>query len=148
MSDLASFTADEREDVVVGVLSGEVDLSNAADLERAIAESVPNSARGLVLDLSALTYVDSSGIRLLLSLSGSLRWRGQELVLAVPEGSRCRRVLTLAGIGHSVALEATPEAAFDRSRSRPWGSGRKGEHPRDPDLTAGGGPSSDPPRPR
>jgi anti-anti-sigma factor len=116
MSDLASFRADEGEDVVVGELSGEVDLSNAADLERSIAESVPNSARGLVLDLSALTYVDSSGIRLLLSLSGSLRWRGQQLVLSVPEGSRCRRVLTLAGIGRSVALEATREAAIDRFR--------------------------------
>jgi anti-anti-sigma factor len=116
MSDLASFTADAREEVVVGVLSGEVDLSNAADLEREIAEAVPNSAGGLVLDLSALTYIDSSGIRLLLSLAGSLRWRGQELVLAVPEGSRCRRVLTLAGIGGSVALEATPEAAIDRFR--------------------------------
>jgi anti-anti-sigma factor len=123
MSDLASFRADEREeDVILGELSGEVDLSNAADLERAIAESVPNSARGLVLDLSALTYVDSSGIRLLLSLSGSLRWRGQELVLAVPPGSRCRRVLTLAGIGDSVALVTTPEAALDRFRPTTAGS--------------------------
>jgi anti-anti-sigma factor len=110
MSDLASFRADEREDVIVGELSGEVDLSNAADLERAIAESVPNSARGLVLDLSALTYVDSSGIRLLLSL------------LAVPAGSRCRRVLTLAGIGDSVALVATREAALDRFRPTAAGS--------------------------
>ena len=75
MSDLASFRADEWEDVIVGELSGEVDLSNAADLEGAISESVPNSARGLVLDLTALTYIDSSGIRLLLSLSGRLRWR-------------------------------------------------------------------------
>ena len=122
MSDLASFRADEREDVIVGELSGEVDLSNAADLERAIAESVPNSARGLVLDLTALTYIDSSGIRLLLSLSGSLRWRGQELVLAVPAGSRCRRVLTLAGIGDSVALVATQEAALDRFRPTATGS--------------------------
>jgi anti-anti-sigma factor len=114
MNDLASLTIDERDDVVVGVLSGEVDLSNAADLERAITEAVPNSARGLVLDLSALTYVDSSGIRLLLSLAGSLRWRGQELVLAVPEGSSCRRLFTLAGIGDSVALEQNTETAVAR----------------------------------
>ena len=114
MNGLASLTMDERDDVVVGALSGEVDLSNAADLERMITEAVPNSARGLVLDLSALSYVDSSGIRLLLSLAGSLRWRGQELILSVPEGSRCRRVFTLAGIGDSVPLESDMETAVAR----------------------------------
>jgi anti-anti-sigma factor len=114
MNDLASLTIDERDDVVIGALSGEVDLSNATDLERTISEAVPNSARGLVLDLSALSYVDSSGIRLLLSLAGSLRWRGQELILAVPEGSSCRRVFTLAGIGDSVPLEPNTETAVAR----------------------------------
>jgi anti-anti-sigma factor len=114
MNELASLTMDERDDVVVGALTGEVDLSNAADLERTITEAVPNSARGLVLDLSALSYVDSSGIRLLLSLAGSLRWRGQELILAVPEGSSCRRVFTLAGIGDSVPLEPNTDTAVAR----------------------------------
>jgi anti-anti-sigma factor len=114
MNDLASLTIDERDDVVVGAVAGEVDLSNAADLERAIADAVPNSARGLVLDLSGLSYLDSSGIRLLLSLAGSLRWRGQELILAVPEGSSCRRVFTLAGIGDSMPLEPNMEAAVAR----------------------------------
>ena len=127
MNDLASFTmdpfaVDRGEDVVVGALAGEVDLSNAADLERAIADAVPNSSRGLVLDLAALSYVDSSGIRLLLSLAGSLRWRGQELVLAVPEGSPCRRVFTLAGIGDSVPLEPNVGSAIARIRSQDRGT--------------------------
>lgn len=117
MNDLASFVADQEGDIVLGTLAGEIDLSNATDLERAIAEAVPNSVRGLVLDLSALSYIDSSGIRLLLSLAGSLRWRGQDLVLAIPEGSRCRRVLSMAGIGGSVKLEATADTARARLRS-------------------------------
>ena len=71
-----------------------------------------------MLDLSALSYIDSSGVRLVLSLAGSLRWRGQELVIAAPEGSSCRRVLTLAGIEGSVALEATEEAALARFPAR------------------------------
>lgn len=117
MNDLASYTADQEDDIVVGVLSGEVDLSNATDLEGLIAEAVPNSVRGLVLDLSALSYIDSSGIRLLLSLAGSLRWRGQALVIAVPAGSRSRRVFAMAGIEDSVALEATGDAARARLRT-------------------------------
>jgi anti-anti-sigma factor len=116
MNGLATFTIER--DIVVGALSGEVDLSNAAELEGAITEAVPNSARGLVLDLSALSYLDSSGVRLVLSLAGSLRWRGQELVIAAAEGSSCRRVLTLGGIEGSVALEGTQEAALARFPAR------------------------------
>jgi anti-anti-sigma factor len=122
MNDLASFAADREDDVVVCAVSGEVDLSNATDLEREIAEAVPNSVRGLVLDLSALTYLDSSGIRLVLSLAGSLRWRGQDLVLAVPEGSQCLRVLSMAGVDRSVNLEPTADAARARFAAETSGS--------------------------
>jgi anti-anti-sigma factor len=84
MSDLALFAVLETDEVVVGALSGEIDLSNAKELEREIEEAVPNTARGMVLDLSKLTYLDSSGIRLLLSLAGRLRWRGEGTVLVDP----------------------------------------------------------------
>jgi anti-anti-sigma factor len=70
MSELASFIVSEAGEIVVGALSGEIDLSNAKALEREIADAVPNTARGMVLDLAKLTYLDSSGIRLLLSLAG------------------------------------------------------------------------------
>jgi len=114
MSDLASFSVVKADEIVVGFLSGEIDLSNAKELESQIENAVPNTALGMVLDLSELRYLDSSGIRLLLSLAGRLRWRGQELVLAAPPESRCRRVLSLAGIESTVLLEATVDAARAR----------------------------------
>jgi len=116
MSDLASFAVVRHEDIVVGILSGEIDLSNATALEGMITEAVPNTVRGVVLDLSGLTYIDSSGIRLLLSLAGRLRWRGQDLVLAAPPDARCRRVLSMAGVGSTVMLETTVDAARARLR--------------------------------
>ncbi len=114
MSDLASFAVVKADEIVVGFLSGEIDLSNAKELESQIEDAVPNTALGMVLDLSELRYLDSSGIRLLLSLAGRLRWRGQELVLAAPPESRCRHVLSLAGIESTVLLEATVDAARAR----------------------------------
>jgi anti-anti-sigma factor len=114
MSDLASFVVSQKGDIIVGALSGEIDLSNATALERVIADAVPNTALGMVLDLSELTYVDSSGVRLLLSLAGRLRWRGQDLALAAPDGSRCRRVLSMAGSDGSLNLEATVDEARAR----------------------------------
>src|SRR3954451_4783954 len=44
----------------IAAISGEVDASNAAVLAETLKQSVPNSAIGLVLDLSGTTYVDSS----------------------------------------------------------------------------------------
>ena len=119
MSDLASFVADRHDDVVVGFLSGEIDLSNAMELESVIADAVPNTVRGVVLDLSELTYIDSAGVRLLLSLAGRLRWRGQDFVLAAPPDSRCRRVLSMAGVGSTVMLETTVATARARLHASP-----------------------------
>jgi len=117
----ATFAAAEVDGVVLGVLTGEVDLANASDLERQIVQAVPNHASGLVLELSEVTYLDSSGIRLVLSLAGRLRWRGQDLVLAAPPDARCRRVLAMAGVERSVSLAATKAEARGLIRSAPLG---------------------------
>jgi hypothetical protein len=126
MSELASFAVIRADEIVVGALSGEIDLSNAKELEAEIEDAVPNTARAMVLDLSKLNYLDSSGIRLLLSLAGRLRWRGAGRGGAgrgraplpapppPPPGSRCRRVLSLAGIDDTVMLEPTVDAARAR----------------------------------
>ena len=114
MSDLASFAVIEADDVVVGILSGEIDLSNAKELERRDRRRGPEHGAGDGPRSLELTYLDSSGIRLLLSLAGRLRWRGQDLVLAAPPESRCRRVLSLAGIDSTVLLEATVDEARAR----------------------------------
>jgi anti-anti-sigma factor len=115
MSPILAVTHDE--DLVVVALTGEIDLSNASELETAILEAVPNGASGLVLDASQLGYLDSSGVRLLLSVAGRLSWRGQSFALASPEGSRCRRVLSLAGVEGAFPIEASVLDAAARLRA-------------------------------
>lgn len=114
MRDLADLTIVRDGDVLLASLSGEIDLSNASDIERTIMDAVPNTAFGMLLDLSGVTYIDSAGVRLLLALADRFRWRGQELGLAVPEDSRIRRVLTMAGAEGALVLETTTDAARAR----------------------------------
>jgi anti-sigma B factor antagonist len=111
VSALAHFDVREDGGILFARLSGEIDLSNSHDLEQAIVNAVPNTALGMVLDLSDVTYVDSAGILLLLDLASRFRWRGQQLGLVAPEGSRVRRVLVLAGVEGVVVLETTAAAA-------------------------------------
>ena len=82
----------------VVALSGEVDASNADDLAERISRAVGNEALSLVLDLSGVTYLDSSGVRLVFRLSRGLRNRQQDLHLVIPHGSRVRRPLHLSGV--------------------------------------------------
>jgi stage II sporulation protein AA (anti-sigma F factor antagonist) len=86
------------------LLFGEIDISNAAHLARALKESVSNLDHELMLDLSHVTYVDSAGIRVMFDLSRRLKDHQQRLVLVVPEGSGVRRSLALGGLLHAVGV--------------------------------------------
>ena len=97
MTRLADLSVEEEEAVVVARLTGEIDLSNAPSLERAMLDAVPNTATGMVVDLSGVSYLDSAGIRMLGEMAERLRWREQRFAVVAPEGSRVRGVLTMAG---------------------------------------------------
>ena len=88
----------------VARLSGDIDLTNVSELAEALARSVENTALGLVVDLSQVTYLDSTGLRLLFRLSTSLQSRQQDLHLVVPHASPLRRVLVLAGVEETAPL--------------------------------------------
>ena len=49
--------------IVVAGVTGEIDLSNTAGIERVIAEAMTNEQLALILDLSRVDYLDSAGIR-------------------------------------------------------------------------------------
>ena len=104
------FSAHER--VVVARLTGEVDLSNAQGIEGAIAEATPNHAVALILDVSALDYLDSAGIHLIYKLREKLRARGQTLRLVIPAQSPANDALRLAGVSQAVDTAQTLEAAL------------------------------------
>lgn len=116
MSQLAHLAFEEQGRVVVARLAGEVDLSNAADLQRSLLDAVPNTAEGMVIDLSVVSYLDSSGIRMLGEIGERLRWREQRFAVVAPPGSRVRGVLTIAGAQGVVPFEDTFDAALARVR--------------------------------
>ena len=77
MTELANLDVASANGVVVATLSGEIDLSNAAQITRAVVGGVPNEAVGLVMDLSDVAYLDSAGVRMLAELERRLGWRSQ-----------------------------------------------------------------------
>jgi anti-anti-sigma factor len=109
--------ADSEGDVVVVRLGGEVDLSNAAEVREELTAVVPNSALGLVLDLTATEYLDSSGVHLVFELSERLRLRQQQLRVVVPSDAPIRRVLRIVELDDSVPVTADVDEAVAAIRT-------------------------------
>lgn len=99
---------------LIATVAGEVDLSNAQQLRAALAEATASSLMGVVLDLTAVDYLDSAGIHLIYSLRESLRRRGQGLRLVVPHASPVNETLRLAGVReHLEVVEGLDDAVRD-----------------------------------
>jgi anti-sigma B factor antagonist len=97
VTDIASLFTWRRDDVVVAAITGEIDISNAGSLEREIVDAVGSDSAGLVVDLSALSFLDGAGAHLLYALNDRLRGRGRGFALVLPGPSAPRRVLDLSG---------------------------------------------------
>ena len=80
-------------------LMGELDMSNARELEEAL-ESAVERAGPVLIELSELTFIDSTGISALLRTAQALRGRGC-LILHGEQGN-VRRVLDLVQLDESV----------------------------------------------
>jgi len=77
---------------------GEVDLATAADLESVVGSALQEAPDGVVLDLAQLTFIDSSGLRVLVALAKDAESRGTALGLRnLPR--HAQRVLELTGLG-------------------------------------------------
>jgi anti-sigma B factor antagonist len=84
-----------RDGHVVVALRGELDVSGAASVEAAIMAAVV-PGQSLIVDMSALDFMDCASLSALLRVQGLARSFGGDVVLAAPP-RRPRRLLVLSG---------------------------------------------------
>jgi anti-sigma B factor antagonist len=78
-------------------LSGELDLSSAGQLEAVIGDVQAQGRGPLTIDLAALTFMDSTGMAVLVRAHRAGAEAGRPVILANP-GRQTRRLLELAGL--------------------------------------------------
>jgi len=109
MSDNPNSVASEVHDGYALVrLSGEVDLSWSQAVRRAVLDALAGHA-AVGVDLSAVSYIDSSGIAALVEGFQQARAHGGRFVL-VAVSDAVRAVLELARLDRVFVLVATPDA--------------------------------------
>ena len=106
-----------RDGHVVVALRGELDFSGAADVETAIT-AVVVPGQSLIIDMSAVDFVDCACLRALLRVRGLARSGGGDVVLAAPR-LNVRRLLALVGQEHAFRIHPSVEAAVVSIGSRP-----------------------------
>ena len=93
---------------------GDIDMATTPALQAELAAAVAEHSAGcLVVDLSSVDYVDSSGIELLFRLHGHLSGDGVELIVVAPPGSSAARLLGLVALGDIGEIRPSLEAALD-----------------------------------
>jgi anti-sigma B factor antagonist len=87
----------ERGGECVLTVRGDIDLASASDFEASLRTALDSGPSSVTLDLAALTFIDSSGLRVLVSASKDAQSRGATLGLRnVPR--HAQRVLDITGL--------------------------------------------------
>src|SRR5206468_12261787 len=68
--------------------------------------------QGLILDLRLVEYIETPGLRLLMTLNEELQAEGSQVRLVVRPGSRVERTLRLAGLDQQCAVFHTVREAL------------------------------------
>ena len=99
----------ESQGRLIIALEGEIDLEQAGAVRRALLDSL-KKGRNVLVDLSQVTYIDSSGIASLVEGLQVARKQKSELAL-VAVSQRVRRVLELARLDKVFQIHADLAAA-------------------------------------
>ncbi|WP_375483155.1 STAS domain-containing protein [uncultured Jatrophihabitans sp.] len=104
--------AETMRDVPVLQVSGEVDLATAAQLRDAADELIARRAGLVVIDLSQVSFLDSSGLKVLDEMQQRAADADGRIALVCPQ-QRIVRLLEITGLTDRFAIHSTPEGAAD-----------------------------------
>ncbi|HWX08374.1 MAG TPA: STAS domain-containing protein [Gaiellaceae bacterium] len=116
-------TSGIREDPVAGIarndglvivtLAGELDLYNAHEVREALLELCAEEPQRLVVDLSAVKFIDSTALGVLIEARTKMANR-RGFLLAAP-GLETKRALEVSGLDRHFAVHDTLDAALSAS---------------------------------
>jgi len=94
---------DARDGLVRIVLRGELDLSTVKQVEEEIMRAETSSSPLIVLDLGSLSFLDSTGLRLIVAADQRARDQGRRVAIVRGPGS-VNRVFTITKLGDRLEM--------------------------------------------
>jgi anti-anti-sigma factor len=120
---LANLECSSRDGVLIVAVAGEIDLSNADSIRDEVVDAVGTAHDRVALDLTATTYLDSTGVRLLFDLATRMQARRRRLALVVTDRAIVRRVIVLTKLDEAVPVyPSLDDAVADLCEPEPTGT--------------------------
>jgi anti-sigma B factor antagonist len=92
-------------------VAGEVDLATVPELERAVKGVLEDGSENLVIDLGDTTFMDSTGLRVLITADRDFKQADRELAILVKPGP-ISRLIDVSGMHELLhVIENTAELA-------------------------------------
>jgi stage II sporulation protein AA (anti-sigma F factor antagonist) len=116
-----------RDDAALVTVKGFLDVDTATELHHHLANQVHHGRRHLLLDLSAVPFMDSSGINIILKAYKETR-QVEGSVRLIDPAPAVQRILDLTGVSLTVPSTKTAEEALDAlDKAAPGGTGAAGD---------------------
>ena len=97
---------------VIVAPEGEIDVARVEEFRAALSRA--EGAPAVVVDLSCVSFIDSSGLGALVELHNRLRRDRRQLAVVAPAGTAAALLLNLAGLQSRMSIFPTREAALAR----------------------------------
>jgi anti-sigma B factor antagonist len=124
---LLAAQGDDQDTAVLSV-HGEIDLGTAPVLREGLLHVLDHRTGPVVVDLFEVSFMDSTGVHVLVDTLRRLRPQNRPLALVCREGGQVHRVLALLGLLDALAVYRSRESAVigddDVLRSEPGRNGR------------------------
>jgi anti-anti-sigma factor len=108
------FSVKERDEAGVRVIAvaGELDIATAPELCARLDNSRLVRGPRLLVDLSAVGFCDSTGLRALLGAASEVRAHGGRFAIVCPPHSGVARLLGIVGASEWMAIHEDPESGL------------------------------------
>ncbi len=104
---------EERDGALVVRLAGELDLYNAHVVRTELIEAAERGPERLIVELSGVTFIDSTGLGVL--IEARTRLANRSAFLLVGPGLETRRALEISGLVRHFAVHETLDEALSAS---------------------------------
>ncbi|MFH8447966.1 STAS domain-containing protein [Streptomyces fungicidicus] len=102
-----------REDVALLTVEGYLDVDTATEFQHHLANQLHHGRRHFLLDLSAVPFMDSSGMNIILRVYQEARDLPGSVHIISPTPA-VRRILDLTGVSITVPVSGSAEEALER----------------------------------
>ncbi|MDT0386497.1 MULTISPECIES: STAS domain-containing protein [Streptomyces] len=107
-----------REDVALITVAGYLDVDTATEFQAHLANQLHHGRRHFLLDLSAVPFMDSSGMNIILRVYQETRGDAGSVHVIQPTPA-VRRILDLTGVSITVPISESVEEALARVDAGP-----------------------------